>query len=123
MSTTLVLPAAGRSTRFGGGKPKWLLTQPNGKAMIVDALAKLDLANVKRIVVILLKEHVDKYLEGRIDLVLNMFKDESYLNKVEPVLLDAPTADQSMTVHQGIVKANITGPIFVKDCDNCYQYR
>lgn len=120
---TLILPAAGRSTRFGGGKPKWLLTQPNGQAMIVDALSNLDMIEVTRIVIILLKEHVEKYLDGKTDLVLNMFKNESYLSKIETVLLDAPTADQSMTVYQGITKANIRGPIFIKDCDNSYKYK
>lgn len=37
--TTIIVPAAGKSSRFPNMRPKWLLTHPNGKLMIENALA------------------------------------------------------------------------------------
>ena len=31
---TLILPVPGRSSRFPGMRPKWLLTMPDGKLML-----------------------------------------------------------------------------------------
>jgi hypothetical protein len=38
--------------------------------------------------------------------------------KVELVFLDEPTSSQPETVYNGIIKANIDGPIVVRDCDS-----
>ena len=39
---SLIVTAAGLSTRFEGLKPKWMLTHPNGKWMLVEALKDFD---------------------------------------------------------------------------------
>ena len=36
----LLLPIAGRSSRFPNMKPKWLLTHPNGNFMIDESISK-----------------------------------------------------------------------------------
>ena len=59
---TLILPVAGRSSRFPGMRPKWLLTMPDGKTMLQKSVEKINLAAYDRIVVVCLKEHVDEYL-------------------------------------------------------------
>ena len=36
--TTLIIPAAGKSSRYPNMKPKWLLSHPTGKLMIEKVL-------------------------------------------------------------------------------------
>ena len=53
----LILPVAGKSSRFEGMRPKWLLTLPNGELMIERSLSGIDLENISEIVLIMLEEH------------------------------------------------------------------
>jgi hypothetical protein len=118
---TLVIPSAGRSSRFPGHKPKWLLTQPNGSLMLIDALAKLDLRHVHRVVVGVLKEHVDKYCVGDVQTLLLAFKDgHPRLGEIEIsiVVISSETVDQVQTIECILDAAKVRGPIFLKDCDN-----
>ena len=46
---TLILPAAGKSSRFPGMRPKWLLTHPNGNLMIVEAIKGINFTNIDSI--------------------------------------------------------------------------
>ena len=39
--TKLIIPAAGKSSRFPDMRPKWLLTHPNGKLMIENVISNL----------------------------------------------------------------------------------
>ncbi len=57
----LLLPVAGRSSRFPGMRPKWLLTLPDGKLMIEKSLSGIYLTNITEVVVIMLEEH-NKYI-------------------------------------------------------------
>jgi 2-C-methyl-D-erythritol 4-phosphate cytidylyltransferase len=59
---TLILPVAGRSSRFPGMRPKWLLTMPDGKLMLEKAVECLEMNDFDRILVVCLKEHLDTYL-------------------------------------------------------------
>ncbi len=58
---TLILPVAGRSSRFPNMRPKWLLTMPDGKLMIEKSVEQIDLAVFDRVVIVCLKEHLEKY--------------------------------------------------------------
>ena len=46
---TLIVPCAGKSTRFPNMKPKWMLTHPDGKLMIEKALEGMPLKKFDRI--------------------------------------------------------------------------
>ena len=46
---TLIITAAGLSTRFEGLKPKWMLTHPKGNWMLVEALKGINFNNVDRV--------------------------------------------------------------------------
>ena len=59
----LLLPVAGRSSRFPGMRPKWLLTLPNGQLMIERSLSGIDLTRISEVVLIMLKEH-NKYISN-----------------------------------------------------------
>ena len=53
--TTLILPVAGKSSRFKGLRPKWLLTMPDGKLLIEKSIRDINLNDVNKIVIICLK--------------------------------------------------------------------
>lgn len=115
----LIIPMAGRSSRFPGTRPKWMLTHPNGKFMSIQAIAGLNLSIFKKIVFVYLKEHEEGYhfLKG--------FREElsktGLLPKVEMIELPDPTIDQSETVFQAIKRGGIKGPFVVKDSDNYFN--
>lgn len=112
---TLILPVAGASSRFPGMRPKWLLTMPDGSLMIETSVAKLNLTNIDQIVIIALQQHLDRYISATVleDIFYARFQKNTII-----VSLDEPTNGQAETVSVGISKANIDGPILIKDCDN-----
>lgn len=117
---TLILPVAGRSSRFPGMRPKWLLTMPDGKLMIEKAVEKLELSNYDRVVVVCLHEHLDAYLtQESLAVVLAGIGHPN----VNVCVLESPTSSQSETVALALEKADITGAFFVKDCDNMFHFK
>lgn len=114
---SLIIPCAGRSSRFPG-KPKWALTCPNGKLMIQEAIECLDLTNVDNIYITFVKKHIDNYFNN-IDLK-NVFKN---LKNIKLTILDDFTRSQTETVYMTILKNNIKGGIFIKDCDSYYNHK
>ena len=61
MTKNLIVPVAGKSSRYPGMRPKWLLTMPDGKLMIEKSLSLLNLKVFSRIIVIVLSDHFKKY--------------------------------------------------------------
>ncbi|EGQ7899943.1 hypothetical protein FWP29_25185 [Vibrio parahaemolyticus] len=115
---TLILPVAGRSSRFPNMRPKWLLTMPDGKLMIEKAIEKIELKKFDRIVIVCLEEHLERYTSK--DSVIDSFhKSTGYIPEL--VVLREPTNSQSETIYQAIKKGNIKGPFFIKDCDNVFS--
>lgn len=110
----LIIPCAGRSSRFSG-KPKWLLTCPNGNLMIQEAINCLNLINIDKIFITFVKEHLDKYIKN----IRNLFDK---FNNIVITILDDFTKSQTETVFLTITKNNIKGPIFIKDCDNHFSH-
>lgn len=113
---TLIVPAAGKSSRFPGMRPKWMLTQPSGLPMVLDSLLGLDMTDVGRIVFVFLAEHVRTHgvaLDRLLDRARSLFDCD-----IAVVKLAVPTRSQPETVAWAIESAEITGPIFVKDSDN-----
>lgn len=118
---TLIVPAAGKSSRFPNMRPKWLLTQPNGRLMLVDSISKL--SNYDQVYIILLKQHIEKH-----NVDINYLKKElrEVISNDIPIyvdILDQPTKSQCETVVSTIKKHNISGPIFIKDCDNIFEHK
>ena len=58
---TLIIPCAGKSSRFPNMKPKWMLTHPDGKLMIEKSIEQLPLEVFDRIVITIVKEHCETY--------------------------------------------------------------
>lgn len=112
---TLIIPASGKSSRFPNMKPKWLLTHPNGKLMIELVLEGITKNNrFSRIIITILKAHVEKY---EADVIMaQMFESKGY--SVELLVLDEPTSSAVDTVYQTLSIKDVTGPFVIKDSDN-----
>lgn len=116
--TTLVLPVAGQSSRFPNMRPKWLLTMPSGSLMIEESIKGLDIEVYSRIIIVCLREHVEKYVSFKklqISVKKNIRKD------IEICILEKPTSCHAETVYQALVKMKVQGEFFLKDCDNYFE--
>jgi hypothetical protein len=112
---TLIIPCAGKSSRFQGMQPKWLLKYPDGDLMVKKSIMGLPLHEFDRIIVTAVKEHVEKY---DVERVLKESFGDFYFEKFELCILDEFTSCQSETVYQTIKKCNVTSSFAVKDSDN-----
>ena len=110
---TLIIPCAGKSSRFPNMRPKWMLTHPDGRAMIDKAIDGIDKDSFDRIIITIVKEHDEKYEASLI--LKQVFSDNP---KVEVCLLDSFTRSQSETVYNTLVAMNVKGSFVVKDSDN-----
>jgi hypothetical protein len=115
----LILPIAGRSSRFPEMRPKWMLTHPKGRMMVVEAVRGLDLSAVKRIIFVGLAEHESRF--GFVNALRTQFEEEGIRNELVFVLLETETRHQPETVLRGIEEAGVSGPFFVKDSDNYFK--
>lgn len=113
----LVLPCGGESSRFPGLRAKWLLTQPNGNLMVCDAIAKLDLKNVNKIVLIAHEKHV----LGQEKNLKSAFLASGCEKEVEFFTLDRQTKSQPETVAEFLMTLTDDVSFFVKDCDGQYD--
>jgi choline kinase len=113
--TTMIVPAAGRSTRFGEGRPKWMRTHPAGELMIIEAIRGIDKTNIARLLIVVVKQHIEEYK-------LNLPKLTARIAEQgvvpEFIVLDDFTSSQSETVYR---VAGIDDAIFIKDCDNYFE--
>src|SRR5664279_1180872 len=96
----LIVPMAGRSSRFPGIRPKWMLTHPNGNFMAIEAISGFDLDKFEKIYFVYLKEHEEQYhfLKG----FCEELEDNSLNKKTVMVELEMPTKDQPETVYKAI---------------------
>ena len=115
----LIIPMAGRSSRFPSMKPKWMLTHPSGQFMVLEAIKGLNLQDFEKIHFIYLNEHEElhHFKRGFCEELENL----RLLSKSNFIPLQNPTRDQPETVSQGISIANIKGPILIKDSDNYFS--
>ena len=115
--STLILPCAGRSTRFPNSRPKWSLTHPYGELMVIQSIKGLDLNQYDKIVAVFVKEDLEQF--GLRDGIIKSF--ENLGKNYEIVELENTTKSQSETVTRAIEKLNIQGGILVKDCDGYFN--
>ena len=67
---TLILPCAGRSSRFPNVRPKWMLYYPDKTMMVEKAVSGLNLNNFDRVIITIVKDHAVKYKSLKISLNL-----------------------------------------------------
>lgn len=110
---TLIIPCAGKSSRFPNMKPKWLLTHPDGELMIQKAISGLNLEIYDRIVFTIVKEHAERY-DAKLILEQIFGSDK----RCEILVLDNFTKSAGETIYNTLTQKNITGSFVVKDSDN-----
>ena len=117
---TMVLPIAGRSSRFPKMNPKWSLTHPRGHMMVIEAIKGIEQANVGRICVIGLVEHDERF--RLVETLSTQFESIGLLPKVDFVLLEQATRHQPETIAEGLRRGGVEGPIYIKDSDNFFRH-
>jgi hypothetical protein len=94
-------------------RPKWMLTHPDGRPMIVKAMEGLDWSDFDRIIVTIVKPHDEKY-----EALLFLRQVFAECPKVEICVLDDFTSSASETVALTLRKMNVSGSFVIKDSDN-----
>ena len=118
-NATLIVPAAGKSSRYPEMKPKWLLTHPNGNLMIHEVITSfIDSVghNFNRTIITILREHCEKY---DADIILRQIFEDS----VEILILDSPTSSSAETVYQTLKRMSVNERIVIKDSDAVVRAR
>jgi len=116
----LIIPMAGKSTRFPNLRPKWMLTHPmTNRFMAIESILGLNLDFFDNIYYVCLEEHEKKY--SFLDGFVSELNDIDIENKFRVLFLDKQTSSQSETVYQAIQIAGIEGFIFIKDSDGYYE--
>lgn len=110
---TLIIPCAGKSSRFPNMNPKFMLIHPDGKLMIEKSIEKINTDVFERIVIVIAKPHDEMYCAKSI--LEKAFENNK---KVEVCVLDDFTSSVCETVYLALQKMNITNAIVVKDSDN-----
>jgi hypothetical protein len=116
----LIIPMAGKSSRFPNMRPKWMLTHPmKNRFMAIESILGLNHNFFDKIYFVCLKEHETQYnfLNG-FNLELKELELDS---KSKIIFLDEQTLSQSETVYQAIQTEKIDGFIFIKDSDGYYE--
>jgi len=118
---TLIVPMAGKSSRFPGSRPKWMLTHPkSGRFMGIESVTGLKLGLFDQIKFVCLKEHEKKH--GFLKGFTEELRENGIGDRSEILLLDKPTASQSETVVVAIRRLGVEGFVFVKDSDSFFRY-
>ena len=117
---TLIIPMAGRSSRFPNMRPKWMLTHPmTNRFMATESILGLNLDFFDEIYFICLQEHEDQYK------FVKGFTEELEIlelnQKSNIVLLNNQTKSQSETVYNFLINNSVKGFIFIKDSDGYYE--
>lgn len=119
MKKNLIIPIAGKSSRFPGLRPKWMLTHPSGNFMVIKAISGLDLDSFDHIYFTYLKEHQENF-KFRFSFEKEI-TDLGIKNKTHYIELETETKNQPETVYLTILKAGIKGSIMIKDSDNYFK--
>lgn len=109
----LIIPCAGRSSRYPDMPPKWSLPDHEGVPMIVRAVQELNFAP-EDVVVTVLGIHEEQFSVSK-------GLAEAFGHPVRTVILEEQTKSQSETVVETLRRAKITEPFLVKDSDNSFK--
>ena len=108
----LLIPCAGKSTRFPTERPKYLLTMPDGKLMIQHTTESL-LPEFDRVLFAILREHDEKFYSSTI--LKKLFP------KCEILILEEVTKGQAETVTKMLEYFDVKSSFLVKDADAYFE--
>ncbi|MFN2473891.1 MAG: hypothetical protein ABR588_08265 [Sphingomicrobium sp.] len=109
----MIVPCAGRSSRFPNMAPKWMLPDHDGVPMVVRAIEGLGVAPDDLIVTLLAEQ------DAQFDAVAGL--ERAFGAPVRCVVLDRPTSSQSETVARTLRETEVDEPFLVKDSDNFFE--
>ena len=111
---TLIIPCAGKSSRYPGIRPKWLYTHPDGKLMLEKSLLPfLKDKKIKNRIVTITKEIEKKFN-------VKFLLKQMFGNKIKVLVLNSQTKSASETVFKTVNHFKLTGQILVKDSDSFF---
>jgi hypothetical protein len=113
MTATLIVPCAAPLRPGEERRPKWMLTTPDGRMLVVRAAGSIPQERVARTIVVLLQDTEQRY--GASEAVRRAFGRE-----VETLVLDEPTGGPAATVRQAVATCGVTGPLLIKDSDGFF---
>jgi hypothetical protein len=111
----VIVPAAGLSTRFPNMRPKYTLTDYQGRFMIQRAIERLDAAD--KIYIGVLAEHHAAYpIDQRLQ--------EIYGDRVEMIVLPGRTLGPADTAQQIMERVDLDSSqgLLIKDCDSFFDH-
>jgi hypothetical protein len=114
MRRTLLLPCAGKSSRYPGLRPKWMLTLPDGELALARAAASLPQDSYDRLIVAIRADHDAKYRARAL-------LERVFGGQAEILILAKDTAGPADTVAQMLRDARIDGPFAIKDADSFFD--
>jgi dTDP-glucose pyrophosphorylase len=114
VTRTLLLPCAGKSSRYPGVRPKWMLTLPDGELALARAAASLPRQNYRNTVVAVRAEHEARYQAT--ELLKRVFGPD-----IDVLVLKEDTRGPADTVARILRHANISGSFAVKDADSFFD--
>jgi hypothetical protein len=109
----VIVPCAGRSSRYPNMAPKWSLPAADGKPMLVHAVSCLEI-EPRDLIVTILEDH-DRQLDAR-----NGIK-RAFGREVEVVILKNPTRSAPETIAETLHRVSVNEPVLVKDSDNAFR--
>jgi len=118
MKKNLILPIAGKNSRYGG-EPKWAKTMPSGMPMLVEAVRGIDLNQFDNIWIVTIQENEDRAWVIMIELC---YEYRISPDSVNLVVIDSSDS-QAETVYKAIKQEGITGSMLIKDCDGFFEYK
>lgn len=116
--STLILPCAGKSSRFKETTPKFLIKNPlkENLIMVVCSVLGLPLTDFDEIYIVIRQDHEDKYNAS--ELIINDFKKIGIENIQISIIENSESAAD--TVCQCISINEISDNIYIKDCDDYF---
>lgn len=114
----VIIPCAGKSSRYPG-RPKFLLTLPNGEMFIQKTIKKYLDMDTGDVHVVILKEHSEKY-DARLA-IENCIKHHINYNHLFIHELEEMTSGPAETVKFALNTIEKETPFFVTDCDSFFD--
>lgn len=115
----VILPVAGKSSRFPNVRPKWLLTNPSGNLMIVDSILGMEIEDLTSLNIIYIKEHEDIFsFKHGLSHNLKKYGLDKKINFIE---LNKQTNNQVETIRLGLEKIQSDISFIIKDSDNNFK--
>lgn len=108
----VIVPCAGRSSRYPNQPPKWMLPAHDSRPMLCLAVAGIP-APLDDLIFTVLREHEDKYQ-------VTQGLQAAFGTPVRVVVLDEPTASQPETVAKTLEATRLSEPFLIKDSDNTF---